>query len=201
MKHDFTALLVVERVESAGDWDPVTFAREVVISLRLRHVERIPLGTAYVEIVARVEEVTARLAALGPVHLAVDATGVGTPVVELLRRARLRCRMWPVSITGGTAESFGDGTYRVPKRDLVVGLQVMFEQGAIQIAEGLTERAVLVKELTEMRVKVTSRGHEQFEAGTSGQHDDIVSALSLAGWVVRKVHRSAGVVRRQGRLV
>ena len=33
------------------------------------------------------------------------------------------------------------------------GLQVMFEQGAPQIADGLRERAALVKEMTDMRVK------------------------------------------------
>ena len=89
------------------------------------------------------------------------------------------------SVTGGDAEGFGDGFYRVPKRDLVIGLQLMFEQGTLRIASGLREREALVKEMTEMQVKVTSRGNEQYEAA-SGHHDDIVSAVSLACWAVRK---------------
>ena len=200
MRHDHTALNVVERRETLCERDPVTYERGKTIALYLRHVERIPLATEYVQVVGRVAEVMQRLAAEGPVHLVVDATGVGTPVVELLRRAGMGCRLWPVSITGGPAEGYGDGYYRVPKRDLVVGLQVMFEQGALQIADGLAERTALVKEMTDMRVKVTSKGHEQYEAGSSGQHDDIVSALSLACWAVRKVHRS-GVGERRGRVV
>ncbi len=200
MRHDHTALNVVERRETLGERDPVTYEYRKSVALRLRHVERIPLATEYVQGVERVAEVIRRLAAEGPAHLAVDATGVGTPVVELLRRAGMGCRLWPVSITGGPAEGYGDGYYRVPKRDLVVGLQVTFEQGALQIADGLAERTALVKEMTEMRVKVTSSGHERYEAGSSGQHDDIVSALSLACWAVRKVHRS-GAGERRGRVV
>jgi hypothetical protein len=200
MRHDHTALNVVERSETPGERDPVTYEYAKAVALRLRHVERIPLATEYVQVVRRVAEVMRRLAAEGPTNLVVDATGVGTPVVELLRRAGMGCRLWPVSITGGPAEGYGDGYYRVPKRDLVVGLQVMFEQGVIQIADGLSERAALVKEMTDMQVKVTSKGREQYEAGSSGQHDDIVSALSLACWAVRKVHRS-GVEERRGRVV
>ena len=200
MRHDHTALNVVERSETLGERDRVTYEYGKEVALRLRHVERIPLATEYVQVVRRVAEVMRRLGAEGPAHLIVDATGVGTPVVELLRRAGMGCRLWPVSITGGPAEGYGDGYYRVPKRDLVVGLQVMFEQGAIQIADGLSERAALVKEMTDMQVKVTSKGREQYEAGSSGQHDDIVSALSLACWAVRKVHRS-GVEERRGRVV
>ena len=122
------------------------------------------------------------------------------PVVELLRRARMNCRLWPVSITGGDAEGIGQGLYRVPKRDLVVGLQLLFEQGMIQIAEGLPYRETLVQELADMRVKVTRAGNEQYEAGRSGQHDDLVSALSLACWAVRKTGGLGGVERR-GRVV
>ncbi len=197
--HDFTALVVLERAELQGAWDPVAFGFRTVTVLRLRYVKRFPLGTEYVEIVQRVKEMMGSRALNGPRHLVVDATGLGSPIVELLRRAEMGCRLWPVSITGGDKDSFADGLYRVPKRDLVVGLQVLFEQGALQIAEGLSERAALVKEMSDMRVKVTSGGHEQYEAGKSGQHDDLVSALSLACWAVSKRWRGGGVGFRSDR--
>jgi hypothetical protein len=136
-----------------------------------------------VDVVGRVKRVVDALRGRGEVHLVVDATGVGAPVIELLQRSRLGCRLWPVTITGGDGESREKGLYRVPKRDLVVGLQVLLEQGGIQMAEGLREKAVLVKELADMRVKLTSSGHAQYE----GRHDDLVSALSLACWGVRKM--------------
>ena len=200
-RQDFTALALVERATLKGPWDPADYGFPESIALRVRYVERIPLGTEYVEVAARVKRVVDSLASLGPVHLVVDATGVGAPVVEFLRRARMACRLWAVSITGGDAEGFAQGVYRVPKRDLVVGLQLLFEKGELQIAEGLSERTTLVQELSDMRVKVTPSGHEQYEAGKSGQHDDLVSALSLACWCVRKMWGGAGIGERRRRIV
>ena len=55
--HDFTALVVVERREFAGEWDAVGYAYRKETGLCVRYVERIPLGTAYLEIVARVGRV------------------------------------------------------------------------------------------------------------------------------------------------
>jgi hypothetical protein len=95
-------------------------------------------------------------------HLVVDGTGVGPPVVDLLRQEDLQSRLWPVTITGGDTERVADGYYRVPKRDLIVGLQVLMQQGGLQIAAGMNEGATLVKEIPEMRVKISRSGNEQF---------------------------------------
>jgi hypothetical protein len=172
-RHDFTALVVVE-------------ARPGPATLRVRYVERIPLGTEYVGVVERVRRVVESPALRGQRNLIVDATGLGGPVVELLRRARMDCRMWPVSITGAAAQGYRQGLYRVPKRDLVVGLQRLFQQGLVQIAEGVKDGDALMKELRDMRVKVSRAGREQYEAGKCGQHDDLVLALSLACWPARR---------------
>jgi hypothetical protein len=50
---DFTAIAVLERAETTGAWDPVMFAWKKVVSLRLRYLERIALGTPYPEVVER----------------------------------------------------------------------------------------------------------------------------------------------------
>ena len=89
--------------------------------------------------------------------------------------------------------------YRVPKRDLIVGLQVLMQQGGLQIAEGMKEGATLVKEMAEMRVKISGSGNEQFGAWRSGEHDDLVLAVALACWGVKKV--TPRVRRRQVWLV
>lgn len=71
-------------------------------------------------------------------HLAVDATGVGRPVVDLLRGKRLgSTRFLPAVITGGDSESYADGYYRVPKRDLMTWLQVLLQRGQLQIAAAM----------------------------------------------------------------
>jgi hypothetical protein len=53
----------------------------------------------------------------------------------------------PVVITGGEREREEDGYYRVPKRDLIVGLQVVVQRGVLEVAAGL---------------RVTGAGREQF---------------------------------------
>jgi hypothetical protein len=54
---------------------------------QVRHLERPPLGTRYTEIVDRIVELVTQLG--GRPVLAVDATGVGLPVIDMLRK-RLR---------------------------------------------------------------------------------------------------------------
>ena len=104
-----------------------------------------------------------------------------------------------MTITGGDTERYADEYYRVPKRDLEVGLQVLMQQGGLQIAEGLKEGATLVKEMAEMRVKISGGAREQFGAWRRGEHDDLVLAVALACWGVRKV--MPRVRRPQMRLV
>jgi hypothetical protein len=188
-KQDPTALAVVEWTEYAGAWDAAAFGFRTETSLSLRHLERVPLGTPYPEVVYRVGCTmrSRQLAGAECRHLVVDGTGVGPAVVDLLHREDLQSRLWPVTITGGDTERHADGYYRVPKRDLIVGLQVLMQLGGLQIAEGMKEGATLVKEMAEMRVKVSGSGHEQFGAWRSGEHDDLVLAVALACWAVRRV--------------
>jgi hypothetical protein len=134
--HDFTALALVERADMKSEWDQAVFAFRRVRVLRLRHLERMPLGTPYPEMVNRVQHVMGSAALAGRQHLAVDGAGVGRPVVDLLRGATMECRLWPVTITGRDAERFADGFHRVPKRDLIAGLQVTLQAGELQFGRG-----------------------------------------------------------------
>lgn len=115
----------------------------------------------------------------------VDATGVGGPVVDLLKRAEVGCRMFPVMITGGDQTTESGGYWRVPKRELVVGLQVMFEEKQLRIAGRIPETKVLLREMMNMRVKVSEGGHDSY-AGREGAHDDLVLAVALACWRARR---------------
>ena len=45
-------------------------------------------------------------------YLAVNSTGVGRPVVDLLRERQLPCRLWPAVITSGHGEGMRSGTTR-----------------------------------------------------------------------------------------
>jgi hypothetical protein len=183
---DFTAIAALERAELKGAWDPVVFAWRKQVALRLRYLERVPQGTPYTEVAERAAQVTRAPQLVGCCELVVDATGVGRPVVDLLRKSRLGGKIIPVTITAGSTEGCTDGYHRVPKRDLITRLQILLERGALQIAAGMRYGPALVREMADMRVKVTSSGHEQFEAWREGTHDDLVFAVALACWRAQK---------------
>ena len=179
---DPTAIAVLERAETKGEWDAAMFAWKKVVSLQLRYLERVALGTPYTEVVERVVQVTRWHELAGRCRLAVDGTGVGRPVVDLLRRARPGCVLMPVNITSGLKQTEEGGYYGVPKRDLILGLQVLLQRGVLRIAAGLEHGANLLKEMTAMQVKITLSGHEQYAVWREGTHDDLVFAVALACW-------------------
>ena len=179
---DFTVIAVVERAETTGDWDAVKFALKKVVSLQLRYLERIALGTPYTEVIRRVVQVTRWPDLAGRCRLAVDGTGVGRPVVDLLRNERPGCVVMAVNITSGLKETSEGGYYGVPKRDLILGLQVLLQRGVLRIAAGLEHGPELVKEMAAMQVKISLSGHEQYAVWREGTHDDLVFAVALACW-------------------
>jgi phage FluMu gp28-like protein len=151
--------------------------------LRVRHLERMALGTPYPQVVARVKTLVTDEKIAGQCALAVDGTGVGAPVVDLLRDANLGCELAAVTISSGERESFIGGMWSVPKRDLMSGVQVMLEQGEIRIARELRDSAALVRELMDVKMTMSASGHVRLGADGSGEHDDLVIALALACWM------------------
>ena len=176
-KRDPSALVVVERSEVAtGEVSRVTFERVREVRQVVRWAEAMPLGLEYGEIVERVRAVAGWPELEGRCTVAVDATGVGAPVVEMLKRAGLGCTVTGVVITGGERAKQEGGEWRVPKRVLVQRLLVMLEQGELRVAGRMAGADKLMAELAGMRV----RG-ERMEG--VGVHDDLVMALALACWV------------------
>jgi hypothetical protein len=94
----------------------------------------------------------------------------------------------PVTVTCGQREGWGDGFYTVPKRDLVIGLQVLLQSGGLQIAAGLALGKTLVEEMMAMEVRVSPAGNEQYAAWRGGTHDDLVFAVALAYWSAQKAY-------------
>jgi hypothetical protein len=195
-KQDYTAIAVLERAEIAtGEIDGVTYERKLETHYGLRFLQRVRLGTSYPAIVERVREVVGAPDVVGRCTLVPDATCVGGPVMDLLHAARLGCPIVPVVITSGERSRYSDGTWRVPKRDLVIGLQVMFEERKLEIAASLPDAATLMTELMRQLWRDKSCGARE------GPHDDLVLAVALAvwrakGWERRDIfiNRSLGMV-------
>jgi hypothetical protein len=125
---------------------------------------------------------------MGRCYLIVDATGVGRPVVDLIRREGMDCRLWPVTITSGSEQRSEGENYWAPKRDLIAGLQVLLSTGELEIAAGMEWGEALVEEMAAMRVRVSERAREQYGAARDGEHDDLVLAVALACWGERNAH-------------
>jgi hypothetical protein len=181
---DYTALAVLDRTERDGPVDRVTWQRRKEVSLEVKFLERLELGTSYPAVVERVDRVVQMLSAEAPVELLVDATGVGRPVVDLLVEANLNCYLRPVLVTPGSGEKETGGYLHIGKVDLITGLQVMLQGEELRLSADLEYAPVLLREMTEMRVKMGDR-KEQIGAWREGAHDDLAFALALAAWGAR----------------
>ena len=143
------------------------------------------LGTPYPDVVDRVREVLPRPALAGRCTLTMDATGVGQPVLDMLRKANLGCSIAPVIITGGERESHAGGLWHVPKRDLITGLRVILEKRELGLPANLGATRMLTRELQDFQQRATRQGGVSLGAWREGQHDDLVIAAALACWRAR----------------
>ncbi len=191
-RHDFSALAVVESAQVQGAWDPANWCNKVRTERSLRHLERIPLGTPYTDVVWQVDKLMRSPALDGNCTLVVDATGVGAPVVDALKALRMSCRMLPVLLTGGDFESCKDGYHMVPKRDVMTGLGLLVERGDLLISAGLQAGPDFLRELEDMEVKISAAGRESYGAMRAGTHDDLVLAVALACWAMGRKHAPFG---------
>jgi hypothetical protein len=148
----------------------------------VRHLERFVVGTSFSAICTRLQALFSAPPLMNT-NLVVDQTAVGQPVVRMLRRARLKAIIRPVTITGGFQVVYNeDGSWSVPKRDLVSTLQVLLQCRRIKVAPSLCEAQTLVQELRNFRVKATLYPNETLESWREGPHDDLVLAVAIASW-------------------
>ena len=178
--NDFTALTIVDRVaEGVASADEKNIGP---MQYEIPHLQRFKLGTPYPDIAAAVGKIMVALPKREqPPRLIVDATGVGRPVVDLLKKAKLHPTA--VTITGGSQEtSGGDFQHGVPKRNSVSALQVTLQTGRLKIARKLPEASTLINELLNFKVKISASGHDSYEAWRESIHDDLVLSASLAVW-------------------
>jgi hypothetical protein len=171
---DRTALAVLEEMtRPTGEYD---YDRQVDLEetvLVLRHIEGYPLKTPYKEVPRLVERVLAGYPKARRRELAVDATGVGLPVVEMLRESRLDVGLSPIALTSGQALGDVGHAKTVPRTVLLHNLRRVLETGALRIPANLEGLDELLDELVALGNARTSR------------RDDLAFALALALWAAR----------------
>jgi hypothetical protein len=185
---DFTALCVLE---AHGEGDQAEY--------HCRHLKRWELMTPYPAIVSDLALMFRRVPfSTNRPRLAIDVTGVGRAVWDMLRKSRLNAHLQAITIHGGIDATHHSGGYGVPKRDLVSAVQVVLQTGRLKIAASLPEAETLTRELANFRIKIGANGHDSYGSGTDSlswreaPHDDLVLALAVALWLDQRPGVSFG---------
>ena len=177
--HEFTALSVLERTEVPDPDKPERRVRHYAV----RHLERLPPATPYPEVFARLASVFVDSPLRGS-KLVVDYTGVGRPVLDMLRKAKVGASISPLFVTSGKNSSDdGRGGWLVPRQELAATLQVLLQSRRLRVAQALPEATMLAKELAAFQVKVSGSAEMEMDAWRQGAHDDLVLAVAVAAWL------------------
>jgi hypothetical protein len=170
---DSSALALIEKTPSEGQ-EP-TFAAT--------YLHRWPVGTPYPKIVEGVVKMFESDVFKQPERptLAIDATGLGRPVADLFKAARLPARFMPIIITGGHEVNIKGGMCYVPKRLLVSTVQVLLQTRRFKFAGQLPEAATLISEMQSFQLTITEAANDTYE-GRRGAHDDLLLAVALGLW-------------------
>jgi hypothetical protein len=184
---DYTAFAILEKswvfVGPRNHWD---YQRRREERFAVRHLERLPLGTPYTAVVARIAQIARPLDRLHTLLISADATGVGAPVIEQIRQMQLGRRLHPVIITPGNTESEHGIFYHVPKSHLITNLILQFESGMFKVSSNLPLAPTLLQELGGLRIKVSTAGNDIYSTWRADQHDDLLFAVALANWQAQR---------------
>lgn len=170
-----SALCVAEIEERQGSNDRWTD------HFLVRHLERLPVGSTFPEVARRLAEVIVgihRRTEESP-FLFVDATGLGDPVVDLLRDEVPGVWVRPVYFNHGDRRFSEEDEVRLGKAWLVARLQTLFQTAQLHLPR-TQETEALREDLLEFQIEVREDANERYGAFRVGPRDDLVTALGLA---------------------
>ena len=197
-KMDHTAFAVAEVDHGRSDDEP---------QFQIRDFVRLPLGTPYPVIgdklvgaieAMRVRDVglmrqylmdrdgyrgdNERRAEQREITVRIDASGVGEPVVDSIRRPLRDLGVKVEAIMFVTGERLTDrgATWSMGKAYLVSRLMVVFERGRVEIDRDHPLRDGIIKEAADYQVRIEKAGKATYGAMERGAHDDMITALGLA---------------------
>ena len=167
--------------------------------VRVRHLERIPLGMPYPGLWSGCGRLRGTGNWRGIARWRWMRPEWARRWWNMLRAARLGCDIAAVTITGGDRQH-RNGSMRVsvPKRDLMAVVQVLLENDELKVARGLRELGALLRELTDVRSSAGIGGRVRLGADGCGEHDDLVIALALACWRAKRGQIGFGAGRLPG---
>ena len=149
----------------------------------IRYLERLPLGAPFPEVATRLAELAQTIqqrTVRRPCAYA-DLTGLGPPVLDLLRKAG----SWvvPVYFTYGDQRSedkeSGGMKILLGKAFLVSRLQTLLQTGRLHLPKS-DEARKLSDDLLAYEITVVEDANDRYGAFRVGPQDDLVTALGLA---------------------
>lgn len=208
-KHDSTAIVVCQVMERLGKELPISPQPQLAATMwsRRRHetvpqriletyyearfIERVPLNVSYPDIATRIAEIATSPALNGSrIRLAVDVTGVGQPVYEMVKDAvsiqsggmghgTPGITMRAITFTHGDTYKRGSGM--LGKAYLVSRLQALFQTHCIKLPPRHVEAQAMARELKDYEIRIdAATANDTYGAFKVGSHDDLVTALGLA---------------------
>lgn len=194
---DFTVISVWKRVQKYGKRERLPGTYEgmqerppLINEYHLVYLERPDLRTPYPEIADLIYRIVRQPKMAGNSSLIVDATGVGLPVIQMMRENGLS--PIPLTITGGytVTQSEATGGYGVPKRDLVQALNAVLQTGRLKVPKRIKFADQLEKELISFKMRQKTERHTQFEADKESTHDDFVMSFAMNAWWMERIFGS-----------
>jgi hypothetical protein len=122
---------------------------------------------------------------LSSVSLAIDATEIGRPVVEMIRHAKTRANVYSIAVTGGDSDSREGWQIWLPERNLLSNLTLLLQTGKLTIVRDLPLASSLKKDFEGLRAKASTIA-EDSRADWRRDQDGLVVAVSLAAWIAEK---------------
>lgn len=207
--HDYTALSILRREPAGKPKNALPDTPEYAIEkpsyrsvYKLVWLERLPLGMDYPRIVERIAGMMKHRDLDRNCQLLVDATGVGLPIVQMMRNANLA--PIGISITGGSVVTRNEAAsgYNVPKGDLVSAMNLVFQSRRIRIPSNLPLKQEFMKELERFEIQI-KKNATTYESAVASVHDDLVLSVAMGCWYAEKTYgetfRLPGTNNRQAR--
>lgn len=138
------------------------------------HIERIPLKTGYLQVLAKLRRLVRKLGAHNNARIEIvcDAAGPGQVATELLERRHRAVTITPVAITAGQLPGkTGSGIPSVPRATLLENLHRMLDRNLIHLTAASPHKETWIDELSTVRA----------DGGQKSQ-DDLAIAVALAAW-------------------
>ena len=167
---DFSAYAVLTAVTHIADnRDPVYLNYPKTELLRLRDADLCPPGLEYSKIPSVVYQIRRALGWELNVTLAVDASGPGKPVVDMIKASHPQVEIQPyVIVPGGAGLNQRKGVYTIGRQTLLSNLRVALETRLLRFPGDLHCRQLLIGQILGTSID-----------GPSTSHDDLVFALAL----------------------